>query len=285
MAPVLKDYTFAFGDLGTVLNTDSNSFPFIDVTSVAGLDTAPLRTTTDEHQGMDGTYIDTPFQSSRTVVVAGTLYTNPSDPDTLLNQLRADYSSNAVRPFYFKLPNQPMRYVMGQGGGLQYNIDTNRNIGVTATQFTVLAGDPYIYDYPPQTVFVGSPTVISVGLGFNLAFNVGFGGGATTSSGTVVNNGTHTAYPVITFTGPLTNPSLFDSNGVSMNFSITLAGSDVLVVDCRNKNVVLNNQVSRRSSLAGLKWFAVPPKSTDSIYFAAQDGTGTATVQLSNTYY
>src|SRR6201994_1188861 len=258
MPPALTTYTFAFGDSGTILNTDSMSFPFIDVTNVSGLATAPLRTTTSEHQGMDGTYIDTPFMSSRTVVVTGTLYTLPSDTDTLLDQLKADYNSNVVRPFYYQLPGKPIRYVNGQGGGLQYDISTQRRVGITPVQFTVLASDPYIYDYPGSTIGIGSPTVISVGTSFNMSFNVGFGGGAATSSGTVTNNGTHTAYPTITLAGPLTNPSLVDSNGVSMNFSITLASGDSLVIDCRNKSVVLNGQVSRRSALAGLKWFSVP---------------------------
>lgn len=285
MPPTLTDYTWALGETGTVLNTDSMGFPFVDITKVSGLDTAPLRTTTSEHQGVDGTYVDTPYMSMRTVVLTGTLYTDPADPDTLLNQLRADYNNNTVRPFYFKLPNQTLKYVNAQGGGLQYDVDSNRRTGITPVQFTVLAGDPYIYDYPISIIGIGSPTVITVGTSFNMSFNVGFGGGAATSSGTVTNNGTHNAYPIITLTGPLTNPSLFDSNGISMNFSITLAASDILVVDCRNRSVVLNGQVSRRSALSGIRWFAVPPASTDTIYFGAQNGTGTATVQLSNTYY
>jgi hypothetical protein len=282
----LTDYTFAFGDAGTILNTDDTGFPFIDVTGVTGLDSAPLRTSTDEHQGVDGTYIDSPYISSRTVVVTGILYTDPSDPDTLLTQLRADYTSNLVRPFYFQLPNQPTRFVNGQGGGLQYDIDTSRRIGVTNVQFTVLTGDPYIYDYPGQSASVAVPTIVTVGTGFNMAFNMDFGGSIPNNGAMVTNNGTHTAYPVIVLTGPLTNPVLVDSvNGFTMSFSISLSAGDQLVVDCKNKSVVLNNTVSRRSTMQGLNWFSVPPGASETITFGADSGTGTATVSLYNTYY
>lgn len=286
MPPVLTDYTFAFGDAGTVLNTDGQGLPFIDVSQVSGLDTAPRRVATDEHQGQDGTYIDSPFMSSRTIVISGTLYTDPSDPDTLLNSLRADYASDTVRPFYFQLPNQPTRFVNCQGGGLQYDIDTNRRTGRTPVQFTLLAEDPYIYDYPSSSSQVSVPTLSSFGMSFNMAFNLGFGGAIPNYGATVENNGTHNAYPLITIVGPVTNPVLTDSyNGWTMPFNISLSAGDFLVIDCRLKSVVLNNQVSRRTSMNGIRWFFIPPGASDTIFFTADSGSGSATIQLWNTYY
>jgi hypothetical protein len=282
----MTDYTWAFGDAGTVLNTDSLGVPFVDVTGVSGLDTAPLRTNTDEHQGQDGTYVDTPYMSMRTIVVTGTLYTDPNDPDTLLTSLRSDYNSNVVRPFYFQTPGQPIKFCNGQGGGLQYNVDSNRRIGSTPIQLTVLAGDPYIYDYPPQIQIASIQAGAGIGTGFNMAFNVGFGGPITGDTATVFNAGTHTAYPLITIAGPLSNPTLVDGvSGITMAFSITLSAGDLLVVDCRNKSVVLNGSASRRNSLAGLAWFSTPPKGTSAIQLFAVSGSGNATVQLYNTYY
>jgi hypothetical protein len=285
MPTLVDDYSFQFGDTGTILNTDDMSLPFIDVTQVTGLDAAPQRSTTDEHQGLDGTYIDNPYMSMRTVVVTGNLYTDPADPDTLLNQLRADYNASLVRPFYFQLPGQVLKYVNAGGGGLQYNIDTNRNMGITAVQFTVLAGDPYIYDYPPQVSSAVVPLTFDIGAGFNMGFNVGFGGSIPVSAVSGTNYGTHTAYPVLTIAGPVVNPVLADAFGITMAFSTTLAAGDLLVVDCRNKSVVLNGTVSRRTTLAGLKWFSVPKGMTESVAFSADSGTGTLTMSLSSTYY
>src|ERR1700746_1591427 len=285
MPPPMTDYTWAFGESGTVLNTDSMGLPFVDVQQVSGLDVAPLRTASDEHQGMDGTYIDTPYMSSRTIVINGNLYTNPSDPDTLLNSLKADYGSNVVRPFYFQLPGQPLRFVNCEGGGLVYDIDGGRRSGVTVLQATLLAEDPYIYDWPAQTAVVSVPTVIIVGTGFNMAFNVGFGGSVPLNGATAGNNGTHTAYPIITITGPVTNPVLTDSFGITMAFSISLASGDSLVIHCRDKSVVLNGQASRRNTLSGLRWFSVPPGASETIFFSADSGTGTATILLNSTYW
>jgi hypothetical protein len=282
----MTPYTWAFGEAGTILNTDSIGLPFVDVTSVSGLDTAPLRTNTDEHQGTDGTYVDTPYMSMRTIVVSGTLYTDPSDPDSLLDSLRTDYESNVVRPFYFQLPNKTLRYVNCQGGGLQYNIDQSRRIGSTPVQFTVLAGDPYIYDYPAQQAIAQISSAAGIGIGFNVAFNTGFGGPITTFPVAISNHGTHTAYPVITLFGPMTNPVLVDAvSGITMALSITLSSGDTLVVDCRNKSVVLNGTASRRSALTGLSWFAVPAGGSATITLGAVSGTGTASVLLNNTYY
>lgn len=283
--PIIDDYSFQYGDTGVLLNSNSQTLPFIDVTQVSGLDNAPLRTTTDEHQGMDGTYVDSPYMSMRTIVVTGTLYNNPIDPDGLLDTLRANYASNSLTPFYFQLPGRPLRYVNSQGGGCLYDIDTNRRVGSTPIQLTVLGSDPYIYDWPAQVGSVSVPTIITVGTSFNMAFNVGFGGGIPSNYVNVSNAGTHTAYPVVTITGPITNPILSDAFGVTMAFTITLNAGDQLVVDCRNKSVVLNGTASRRTTLAGLKWFSVPAGQTDSFFFGAASGTGAAQVALNSTYY
>lgn len=288
--PTMTNYTYAFGDdTGFVLNTDNvSTVPFFDVTQVSGLDSAPIRVNTDEHQGMDGTYIDSRFMSSRTIVITGDLYTDINDPETILNQLKTDYgASNQVKPFYFQIPGQSMKFVNCQGGGIKYDHDTNRSIGKTAgVQLTLLVGDPYIYDYPGQLASIAIPTTgAGIGMSFNMAFNMGFGGAITGNAATVQNNGTHTAYPVITLFGPLVNPVLVDSyNGITMPFSISLSAGDTLVIDCRNKSVVLNNVVSRRSALAGLRWFSVPAGASDSVSFYADSGAGSATVSLYNTY-
>src|SRR5215469_10235263 len=121
MPPPMSTYAFAFGDTGTVLNPDGQALPFVDITQVAGLDTAPIRSTVNERQGQDGTYIHTKYQSSRAIIMQGMVYTDPSDPDTLLNTLRQEYSLDTIRPFYFQLPGQTLKFINGQGGGVVYD--------------------------------------------------------------------------------------------------------------------------------------------------------------------
>jgi hypothetical protein len=287
----MTDYTYCFGDSpdAFVLNTDfNNTFPFVDITDVAGLDSAPQRTNTDEHEGADGTYVDSQYLSSRTIVLTGDVYTNPMDSDTLLNILKRQYAGwQGVKPFYFQTPGQSIKFLNCLGGGLKYDHDTNRSNGKTSgVQFTLYAGDPYIYDYPSQQVSITVPTIANVGMHFNAAFNLGFGGSITGNQATLQNNGSHIAYPLITLAGPLVNPSLVDSvNGVTQNFSISLSAADQLVIDCKNKSVVLNGQVSRRSSMQGIQWFSVPSMGSETIQFFADSGTGGASFQMSNTYF
>jgi len=286
VAPSLNDYEFQFDDTGTTLNTDDMGLPFIDILSVDGIDTAPLRTSTDEHQGMDGTYVDSPFMSARTIVLSGNLYTDPGDTDTLLNQLRADYNQDDVRPFYFQLPGQRTKFINCQGGGLRYAVDGGRRSGVTVVQFTLVAEDPYIYDVGPTSSTVSVPTLSILGTSFNALFNMGFGGALPNFGATVTNQGSHTAYPYITITGPVTNPVLVDSNsGTTMALNITLSAGDVLTIDTRLKSIILNNFVSRRTAMAGRQWISVPPGISDTISFTADSGTGSCTVKLYNTYY
>ena len=287
--PSMTNYTYCFGDDGFVLNTDfTNTLPFFDVTDITGLDSAPQRTNTDEHEGTDGTYVDSQYMSSRTIVITGDMYTALTDPETVLMQLKKQYSgSQGVKPFYFSIPGQVLKYINCLGGGVKYDQDTNRSIGKTAgVQITLFASDPYIYDYPASTAGITLPILSSNGTGFNMSFNVGFGGQIPGNQATLTNYGTHTAYPIITLAGPLVNPVLVDSiSGNSMAFSISLAGSDLLVVNCKNRSVVLNSSVSRRNTLAGINWFSVPAGATESISFYADSGTGSMTFQLSNTYF
>ena len=284
----MTDYTYAFGDSGFILNTDNAStFPFVDITDISGLDNAPIRQSTDEHEGMDGTYVDADFMSMRTIVLTGNLYTAINDPETVCDILKAQYGpGNGIQPFYFKSPSKSLRFVNAQGGGAKYDLDNNRGMGITPIQLTLFAGDPYVYDYPANIDTANFVVPTGIGIGFNMRFNTGFGGTLTLPEVEVTNFGNNTAYPLITLNGPLTNPVIVDSaNGISMALSITLASSDTLVIDCRNKTIVLNQISSRRSSYNGIQFPSVPPGTSDSFLLAASAGSGKISVVLYNTYY
>lgn len=290
MPPGLTDYTYAYGETGFILNTDFGgnpaSLPFIDVSDITGLDSAPQRVNQSEREGLDGTYVDNAFQSLRTIVITGELYANVNDPETLLMQLKAAYSNPSVAPFYFKHPSQPLRFCNAQGGGCKYDVDINRRLGITNVLLTLLCGDPYVYDYPPNFASSNLNAINPFGRGFNWSFNSGFGSTTTITEGTVQNAGTHTAYPVITLHGPLTNPIVTDSlSTISMALNITMVATDTLVIDCRNKSIILNGQFSVRSSYNGLSWFSVPAGGLDTFYLAASAGSGFYTALLYNTYY
>lgn len=290
MPPSLADYEFALDEQGFILNSDfggdPTTLPFVDVSSVTGLDSAPQRMNTNEHEGSDGTYVDASFLSMRTIAIVGILYSNVNDCDTLLTALRAAYTSPAIRPFYFQLPSQTLKFVFAQGGGAQYPVDVNRRLGQTNLQLTLLCSDPYIYDYPANFDSANYNAPVNTGLAFNAGFNLGFGAPIHYSATSVGNFGTHTGYPTITLYGPLVNPVLRDSvSNVTMKFNITLTASDILVVDCRYKKAILNGTVSRRSALQGRQWFSIPAGVQDTFFLAADSGSGSYSALCYNTYY
>jgi hypothetical protein len=287
VAPSLADFTYQFGDNGFTLNSDFNGTPpFVDVQSITGLDSAPLRSNTTENEGTDGTFIDAQWMSMRTIVITGTVYDYNIQGQVLLTQLKGAYTNTAIQPFYFKHPGSPLMFINCQGGGLQYPVDTNWRLGQCNIQATLLASDPYIYGYPPSQASAPFQNAVGIGMGFNMGFNAGFGGDIFLPNCNVVNAGTHTAYPMITLYGPLTNPVLSDSiSTTQMAFNLTLSASDWLTIDCRTKSVILDGQQSRRSSLQGLSFLSVPPQTSDTIYLSAASGSGSFSVALYSTYY
>lgn len=219
MAPSLGMYTYQFGDNGFQLNTDYNgTLPFFDVDSISGLDGAPPRVNSADRTMRDGSIVNAGFMTMRTIVVTGTLYTNSNDPDTVLDRLRAEYgptrtglptpyglpqySPTAVQPFYFQHPGKNLRFIMCQGGGAQYVVDTGRRIGVSANvQLTLLAADPYIYDATPSDFTSSANT--NRELNTNAFFETGVTPWTTVNSSTIVQSSTvaHEGYYALRMNG------------------------------------------------------------------------------------
>lgn len=286
--PQLTDYEVQMDDDGFVLNTDfSGTLPFVDITKISGLDSAPSRTTLHDHEGVDGGYVDSQFMTTRTVILEGIAYVDPSDPESLCDTLKYNFRpSKSSRPFYFKVPNHAVRMVRGKAQGVRYDIDTARRTGKTNIQATILCADPYIYDASP-TVAAGYTGAPDTGFGFNLAFNFGFGGAGTTSNQiTLSNSGNHDAYPIIDVTGPISVPSLIESNtGKSLAFNLTLTSTDVLEIDTRKHTILLNGQSRRNSLVTGSQWFYTPAGviSTISLLGSLASATGTMTANGAGT--
>lgn len=140
-------------------------------------------------------------------------------------------------------------------------------------QVTLLAEYPFLQSTILQTVDVliynGGGMGVPMGVPLNLS-----NGHATTT--TITNNGNYPAYPLLTFVGQLTNPSLtITNNGVSKTLSFPAyslaSSSDSLVVDCFPRTVIIkpSGNVGRQ--------YATPPFPTIPI------GTSTVTLGNSNT--
>lgn len=281
--PTLLDYEYQFDDDGTLLNSNNAgvaaTLPFFDVSKVSGLDSPEFRTTTRSHEGVDGGYIDAEFMEMRTVIVEGTIYADPADPDEIVDTLRYNFRPSTVeRPFYFKHPGKPVRVVFGKGLGARYDVEQLRRWGSTNCQCTIVCPTPYIYDAEPVTD-VGDLGGFDSGFGFDLGFDFGFGGAGSNYDGgvEVFNAGNHAAYPVITIYGPIATPGLSESSsGKRVQFDLTLTEFDNLEVDFLRHRVTLNGVISQRAKLTTgpRSWWNVPP-GTSTIRLSGSQGSGT----------
>lgn len=282
--PVLGNYEYQFDDGGVVLNPSiagvAADLPFVDVTDVDGLDSPEYRTSQHDHEGVDGGYTDAEFMKARIITIKGTVFASIDDPETIMDRLKYNFRpTSQERPFYFKHPGKDVRVVFGKSLGVRYSIEQLRRTGQTEVQFLLSCPTPYIYDATLQT-WTGQILASNSGFGFNMSFNLSFGGTVANPGVTVYNFGNHRAYPVIIVRGPVVTPVLTESNtGRSVGFNITLTDEQTITIDTRRHSAVLNGAGSIRGLLLpGSKWFYVDPGLSSTITMTGTLApTGTAT--------
>jgi hypothetical protein len=279
-----EDLTFKLGDTGVILNTDSASFPFVDIEDVKGLDSAPFRETQRDHEGDDGGYMDAEFEKGRDVVLSGMLYSLSTPFESYMDTLKANWAPSTTQvPFYFKSPGTTERFLYVKPLGVRYNWTSLRRTGMAEVQFSAFAEDPRIYDSALVTAIMYLGATVYTGFGFNLGFSFGFGGVSTTTDQVIVNNpGNRPTPPIMTINGPVTNPRIFnETQGKEMQFNITLATGETLVIDTKNKTVKLNGTTNRRNTLIAPTWFYLNGGATQLRYRAeSSDPTSFLTIEF-----
>lgn len=259
--PLIEEYTFKLGDAGVILNTDSTSFPFVDITEVQGLDNAPYRMTERDHEGTDGGFMDAEFERGRPIVLKGTIFTNVGDPTRYMDLLKANYApSRVLIPFYIKEPTTVERVVFAKPLGVRYDWQTLMRTGQTPAQFSLFAEDPRIYESSLSQVDIDVGQSATNGFGFDLGFNFGFGAAGSVDGAYVTNNGNRSTPLLFTIFGPANGPRIInDTLSQELQFGITLSGSQTLVVNTQYRTVKLDGSVNRRGTLAQPNWFDLEP--------------------------
>lgn len=259
-APTLNLEEYQFGDAGVLLN-GTTDLPFFDVTSVQGLDSAPIRTLTVDHEGIDGGYVDSEFESIRTVVLEGTLYASPTNMETYLDSLKANFApDNVNKPLYFQT-DAGQRMVLGKGQGLRYNKDQLRRLGRASAQVQVMCEDPRIYSPSPVSGSVSLVPGTTFGRSYPKSFPFSYG--ATVTQGSLVLNlsGNRPSPGVLRIDGAIVNPSIInDTTGSVMSFNLTVDPGSWITIDLSNRSVTLNDSQSIRSfMLLTGRWFMMTP--------------------------
>lgn len=131
-----------------------------------------------------------------------------------------------------------------------------------------------------QSGLITPPT----GGGFSLPVSLPITAAATTGGSVTLNNpGNRTAYPILTLTGPLTNPLVNNSaSGTYLLLNYTVPAGSVVTVDMTNKTIMLNGTQSILSTkTSDSSWWGIPPGSTSiSVTTASSSDTGSAQVSF-----
>lgn len=137
------------------------------------------------------------------------------------------------------------------------------------------ANDPLLYSSTLHSVSTGLPSP-TTGLTFPVTFPATFGS-SSGGSMSATNLGNYATAPVITITGPVTNPVVtFVASGAFMKLNLTLGPTDTLVIDMGARTVTLNGTASRYNTIVtGSSWWTIPP-GTWSIGVASSDSTAVA---------
>ena len=145
--------------------------------------------------------------------------------------------------------------------------------GLTRFSVELYAHDPVWQANASSQVVLGL-TDVSGGLSFPLTFPISFGE-SNTGSVNLQNDGSYESYPVLTISGPVTDPSLENrSQGKTLSFTGTLAADETLVVDFKNRTVLLDGSANRYNWIDdSTQWWSLDPGTND-IWF---DGTSAGT--------
>lgn len=136
---------YRIGLYGNILNSDA-TLPFVDITSIDGLDNAPVSVSTQDREGAHGGYVSSEFESIRTVTLEGNIYADPSSLDAYLSKIKKDFAPTA-RPvnLYFGTDSNDIRLVKACSQGLRYTKTSDRGLGKIPFQVQLVAQDPRIY--------------------------------------------------------------------------------------------------------------------------------------------
>jgi len=117
---------------------------------------------------------------------------------------------------------------------------------LTDVQFNAVfvAPDPRKYDITPETATAQAQSTVT-GVAVPLAVPVVLPAQPPAGSLTAVNSGTFETRPMVTITGPITDPGVTNvTYGQTVAFTgTTLASGDVLSLDMDNRQVFLNGQI------------------------------------------
>lgn len=257
---------------------------------IQGLDSGDYRIVSYAIPGKDGARVSQAYYDARTITLAGVISgqtpTQYMQNRSLLSQAAAINRDSNGYPVMTKLAFQTM-----DSNNYFINVQPKKptfdfgNPYWTKYNLPLLAPDPRIYG--AQQV-VSGPITIATGGGFvlNVTLNIVFG---ASSGGTTIltNNGTTDTHPILTFTGPLTNPYITNATtGYAFQLDYTIPSGNTVTIDMYHQTILYNgsaNFISYRDPISS--WFTVTPGPNDFVLTTANSSdTGSAALSFYPAY-
>jgi hypothetical protein len=266
--------SFVFGGAGSVYQ----------ITSVDGLESLPDIRNQDDNRGYnDGMFTGRDFLGGRTLTFeimtfAGGGNSAHTNFNLLQSALVPQSSGTQTLSFQMSPSDSPYQFSARVRGRLT-TVDPEYTYGFIRSQYTFFCPDPRYYSDTATTASL-TPTP-ALGRTYDRTYNLVYGGGSIATSTTITNIGNWITYPVITITGPVTNPTIGNiTTGQYMAVNYNVTNTDTLVIDLDNKLITLNGTSARNLVAGNSQWFGAPPGVSNFTFTGTNYliGTTTATV-------
>jgi hypothetical protein len=276
------DLTPTYALDGLVLNaSDPFGVDWIVTEEVGWSDAAPVRLTVSDREDAHGGHSGPVWRNARLISLKGVAMA--PDRVTMLaakDRLRdcADDGAHDLTVTEAHLPYARIARVK------QASEARLRDIGSVAFEWEIAlrADDPFRYGAEIQTVKMSLAATVGGGLTWDLTVPFTFGEGLVGGFHVAHNAGNAPTYPVLTISGPLTNPTV---HNVTANrrtaLTLTIADGEVLVVDNAAHTVTLGGRQRFDAVTAESTWWALAPGNSHLEFSAA---TGATSPELTVTY-
>lgn len=282
-ALITEDYEMEYN--GLLIGGDTS----FGIAQIDGLIDLPDLSTGDvPYAGRHGLAAGSDWMRGRSIRLTIEVY---GDTDAELsarfNELTAAFApAHDEVPLVFQIPG------IAGGGKAQVDARVRRRSGSIDRQWyyripvvviELFCTSPYLFASDAASGLISATLPIyevSGGAEFDATFDLGFGTVGTSGTALITNTGSADTAPTVTFTGPVTNPTITNlSTSEYWGYDGTVASGDTLTVDMGARTVLVNGSVNRYYLTASGSTFWELPVGDSTVRYTADAVTAsTATI-------
>ena len=289
MAVLGTDYVFAFDDW-----LFGGPGQGVQILSIEGLEDLPALRTQDDNRGYnDGMFTGRDFLDGRYITMQLQVMSDSehsmayylSDPVVGLKTFLVSQQSG-IGVLQFTLPNRETQRVYARVRRRAITIDPSYVYGRALVTVQFFCPDPRVYSDTSSTALLSFAGTTARAYPRTYPITYSVTGVGLPRFGNLQNYGNTTTFPIITFDGPCTNPSIVNATtGQVLKLNVVLGSGDIVTIDT-DLHTIVQNGVSIRNLLTNTsRWFGMEPGYTTLGYSADTAGdTSTATISWRNAY-